>query len=328
MTEEKTIKYSNQAYLPDVLGNGFEQLVLHFKADYEGEVIATLIRKKAKQSTVKAVLYIHGYNDYFFQAAMANRFIREGYHFYALDLRKYGRSFLPHQKLNNVRSLSEYDEEIQEGLRIIKAEGNTEVILLGHSTGGLIVTHYAGRNPSSNLFHGIICNSPFYEFNLNFISRKLGIPIVSFLSRYFPNKLISTNLSALYGHSIHYEKYGEWNYSLSWKPHQNPKLNASFINAIHIAHNSIQNKHDLAVPALVMYSSKSIYDKNWSEQFMEADAVLNVKHIRYYAERLQGNVTTCEIENGMHDLVLSKESVRENVYESVFSWIHNQFSKS
>ncbi len=325
MKTEKSKEKTNTNYLPDVLGDGFNKLTLSLADDYEGEVIATLIRRNSKTKTGKAILYIHGFNDYFFQEEMAKQFNNQGYNFYALDLRKYGRSHLSHQKLNNVRSLIEYDDEIDLALQIIKSENNNQVILKGHSTGGLIVTNYAGNHLNNNLFHGIICNSPFYEFNLNIIERKIGIPILSMLSTYFPNKLISSGFSKLYGYSLHEKKHGEWNYSLTWKPHEIPKVNSGFISAIYNAQKKIQNNLIIDVPLLVMYSNTSIYENHWSEKFKEGDAVLNVNHIRNYASKIEGNVTSFEIENGMHDLILSKKPVRENVYKKMFEWIDINF---
>ncbi|RXJ49478.1 alpha/beta hydrolase [Gelidibacter gilvus] len=319
------MNYSFDDYTPDILGEGFEQLTLTFNDDYEGKVIATLIRRQPLTPSTKAVLYIHGFSDYFFQDQMAKRFNKAGYTFYALDLRKYGRSYLDHQKMNNVRSLLEYDEEINAALEIIKTEKHTEVILMGHSTGGLIITYFAGRHLNSNLFHGIICNSPFYEFNLSAFERRIGIPILSFLSKYVPDKLISGGLSRFYGYSLHREEYGEWDYNIAWKPHDLPKVTLSFISAIHKAHKITHNKLRLDVPTLVLYSSQSINDKKWSENFMEGDAVLNVDHIHQFASQLQGDITSCEIENGMHDLVLSKEPVREQVYKTIFEWIKVNF---
>ncbi|MBA6153992.1 alpha/beta hydrolase [Gelidibacter maritimus] len=316
---------SNQAYVPDILGDEFEQRTLTLKDDYEGKVIATLIRRQTTIPSAKAILYIHGFSDYFFQDQMAKRFNKEGYTFYALDLRKYGRSYLNHQIINNVRSLIEYDEEINATLHIIKSEKHSEVILMGHSTGGLIITYYAGRHLHSNLFHGIICNSPFYEFNLNAIERKIGIPVLSFLSNYFPNLLISGGFSRFYGYSLHRDHFGEWDYNLAWKPHDLPKVTLSFIHAIHKAHKSIQNNMKLNVPGLILYSSQTIKDKKWSERFMEGDAVLNVDHIRQYASQLQGKVTVREIEHGLHDLVLSKHEVREYVYKIIFEWLKMNF---
>ena len=39
-----------------------------------------------------SVLYIHGFNDYFFQRELAQKMDSAGYSFYAIDLHKYGRS--------------------------------------------------------------------------------------------------------------------------------------------------------------------------------------------------------------------------------------------
>lgn len=109
-------------YQPDILGTGYEKLTLNLTDDYDGKVIATLVRKQAVQATKKAVLYIHGFIDYFFQTEMAEQFNQHDYDFYALDLRKYGRSYLPHQKYYYVLNLNEYDEEITQALKIIKSE--------------------------------------------------------------------------------------------------------------------------------------------------------------------------------------------------------------
>ncbi len=312
-------------YLPDVLEGGFNQLILPLTDDYEGKVIATLIRRETEKSFAKAILYIHGFNDYFFQKDLAKRFNQHNYNFYALDLRKYGRSFLPHQKLNNVRSLSEYDEEINIALNIIHSENKNQVILMGHSTGGLIITDYAKRHPKSDTFHGIICNSPFYDFNLSTIERKIGIPILSFFAKYSPDKPIKAGLSELYGHTLHKDHYGKLNYSLVWKPHLVPKINLSFIRAIYKAQQNIKYNMIINVPMLVLHSDKSIIDNTWSEKFKFADSVLNVNHISKVAQNIKGNITVSEIKNGMHDLFLSEKEAKEDAYGEMFKWVEGSF---
>ncbi|GAA3180448.1 hypothetical protein GCM10020255_074200 [Rhodococcus baikonurensis] len=56
---------------------------------------ATLVRYQPQKEAVKtrrAVLYVHGFTDYFFQKHLAEHFAEQGYAFFALDLRKCGRS--------------------------------------------------------------------------------------------------------------------------------------------------------------------------------------------------------------------------------------------
>ncbi|MCG9793375.1 alpha/beta hydrolase [Flavobacterium algicola] len=315
----------NTIYTPDILGDGFESLTYNLPDDYEGAVTATLIRRKSAINSVKAILYIHGFNDYFFQSEMAKRFNDNGYHFYALDLRKYGRSHLPNQKLNNVRSISEYNAEINLALQTIKMEGNQHVILEGHSTGGLIITNYAIQFPNSKLFHGLICNSPFYEFNLNYFEREIGIPILAFAGRYLPDIVVPAGFTKLYGYSLHQQKHGEWDYSLLWKPLDITKINLGFLTAIFNAQKNIQHNAIVTVPALIMHSDKSIYEKKYSDKLKTGDTVLNVTHIKKYAHGLTGDITVSQIENGMHDLVLSTKPVREEVYTKIFNWIGSHF---
>src|SRR4030095_9981404 len=68
-----------------------------FPDDYDGPVAATLVRLQHPGASRGAVLYVHGFIDYFFQQHVAMRFAQEGYAFYALDLRKHGRSLAAHQ---------------------------------------------------------------------------------------------------------------------------------------------------------------------------------------------------------------------------------------
>ncbi|MDE6499669.1 MAG: alpha/beta fold hydrolase [Rikenella sp.] len=124
----------------------FTHTTLHFPDDYDGPVVATLIRASlppAGLDTGRAVLYVHGYVDYFFQTHMAEAFVARGYRFYAVELRKYGRSMLEGQHPNFARSMYEYYPDLTESIRRIVAEGATEVVLLGHSTGGLLAALYA-----------------------------------------------------------------------------------------------------------------------------------------------------------------------------------------
>ena len=72
------------------LGPGFRQLTLSFTPTYESEVTASVVR--LLPPTTAAILYLHGFVDYFFQRHVAGRFNAAGHKVYGLDRRKYGRS--------------------------------------------------------------------------------------------------------------------------------------------------------------------------------------------------------------------------------------------
>src|SRR5690349_14041311 len=103
MTTQDTYRWQPDTVLP-----GFEAAELRFADDYDGPVCATLIRRKVPQPAQRAVLYIHGWTDYFFQTHLAEEFTTHGYNFYALDLRKYGRSLQGAKQPNYCRDVNEY----------------------------------------------------------------------------------------------------------------------------------------------------------------------------------------------------------------------------
>lgn len=312
----------NIQFKEDVLKNGFEQTVIIQPNDYEGKVIATVIRKRCPISSNKAVLYLHGFNDYFFQEIIAEEFIKKGFHFYALDLRKYGRSILKSQKPNNVRSLSEYFEDIDKALAIIRDEGNSKVVLMAHSMGGLIVTLYAKSRRENPLFDILICNSPFYDFNIPWIQKKTVIPILSFLGKLNPNLVLPIGFSKFYGKSLHKNDFGEWNYNLKWKPHVAPSINSGWVRAIHQGHLQIGKGITITKPILILHSLHSIYPAKWTNEMFEADAILNVNDIIEKSKLIASpSKEVVGFKEGMHDLILSKTLVRTLVFRTIFEWL-------
>lgn len=311
---------SNSPYKEDILKDQFEVQTLKLRDDYEGMVTATLIRRLPESKSNKAVLYIHGFNDYFFQTEMACRFNDHGFNFYAIDLRKYGRSFLPHQKFNDIRNLKDYYEEILQSLDIIRSEGNKETLLFGHSTGGLIVTLFAKDHTDSKLFDGLILNSPFYEFNLAKRVKKL-LPIVSFAGRFIPKVTIPGGFSEEYGKSIHKSYRGEWDYIQDWKPNLAPKINLGWLRAIHKAQNELRKAFYISKPILLLHSAESVADIKDMEQVSSRDAILNINDIERIAHNIKGDVEILSVKGGLHDLILSGAEVRNNVYNMIFDWI-------
>lgn len=308
-------------YQADVLGPDYQQLVLEFPDDYEGKVVATLVRKKNTQATTKAILYIHGFIDYFFQTEMADQFNQQGFDFYALDLRKYGRSRLGHQQLYNVRDLSEYDAEINKALEIIQAESHDAVLLSGHSTGGLICTLFAAHHPQHSLIKGLWANSPFYDFNMSEFEKNKALPQLSKLGRLLPNLTIPSGLNKWYVPSLHCHYHGEWNFNLEWKQPSYKMVKLSFVRAIYEAQKEIHAGVTLTIPTLVMHSHQTTNPKKWGIEAQTSDVILNVNDIQKYAEKMIGDISIQTIENGLHDLVLSAPKVREQVYQNLFTWI-------
>jgi alpha-beta hydrolase superfamily lysophospholipase len=315
-------------YQPDILGAEFEQHVIPQPADYEGPVVCTLVRLRDQAPGPKAVLYVHGFTDYFFQRDMALEYRRHGYRFYALDLRKYGRSWLAHQAPNNVRELHEYYADLDAALGVLRAEGSGPIVLSGHSTGGLIAALYAQEGAQRASIAALFLNSPFLDMHQNWLNRTIGVPLAARLGRVAPDVQLPANLPTEYGRSLHQSFQGEWDYNLRWKPVEVFPVRLGWLRAIHAGHRRIARGLRITQPVLVMHSTKTVTKSGWSEQYFEADGVLNVRHIRELSPRLGLRVTVVAIAGGMHDLVLSRPAVRAVVYQELFRWLADVLPKA
>ncbi|MCM1297699.1 MAG: alpha/beta hydrolase [Muribaculaceae bacterium] len=311
-------------WLPDTLiGDGYYDMTVDQPADYSGKVVSTIVRKSSSCGGDRGILYIHGFNDYFFQKEMGDEFVDSCYNFYAVDLRKYGRSILPGQKRFQVRNLNEYFPDIDSALAVMKRVGIDDVVLIGHSTGGLIASLYMAENPDT-IVKALILNSPFLDWNLSKFNEKIGVPVVSFLGRIFPNIKISQGGGTAYSESLLAGEHGEWHYNTGLKLRKSPDVDAGWINAINSAQHKLRSmKYPIKVPVLLMHSDKSVNTKDWDETHNRADGVLDVNDIVRYGVKLGHNVTPISITGGLHDLVLSSPKVRKEVYHDIFKWLIN-----
>jgi alpha-beta hydrolase superfamily lysophospholipase len=292
---------------------------LELTPDYEGRVVATILSKSASQPSKRAVLYVHGFVDYFFQDHMADRFTRSGYSFYALELRKYGRSLLPHQHPNYCRDVREYFEEIDRAVEKIAEDGNTKLLLMGHSTGGLITSLYASMGKHADRVSALLLNSPFLEFNVGRCTR-LATLVVSAICKPLPYANICGVLSPLYAQSVHSSHKGEWDFNLAWKPIEGFPSYYRWILAIRNGHKAVKRGLNIKCPILLMHSARSFVPKTWSDDIQRADVVLNIEHMKRYGKRLGRNITFHEVPDGMHDLTLSRKDVREGVLDTMVAW--------
>src|SRR5262245_25375805 len=195
------------------LGADFGCKTLSFADDYDGPVTATLVRNKPLLTVRKpAILYLHGFIDYFFQAHVARRFNGAGHNFYGLDLRKYGRSLNGAAHPNFCRAFEEYFPEITKSLGIIVEEGHSSVVLMAHSTGALPGALYAKHASKCALITRIIFNSPFLKIP------RAGAEFLGSLGQWKPFWETDNRINKWYVRSLHTSDKGEWDFNLEYKP--------------------------------------------------------------------------------------------------------------
>jgi len=347
------------AWGPDVLGDAFEQLTLPLKPDSAGEVVATLVRYVPRAATVQRpslwhriafgshqsrgtratrgtrakdthpvahdadVLYIHGYSDYFFQTHLAEYWRSLGAKFYALDLRKYGRSIRPNQTPGYIDSLATYDEEIEAALTEMgHGEGETperKLVLMGHSTGGLVLSLWADRNPGRASV--VILNSPWLEYQLTAAVRTVAAPVIGFQARVNPKAPMANIDRGHYFRTVSDTRDGEWNVNPAWRPEHGFTVRTGWLNAILAGHARIAAGLNIDVPVFTLLSSTSMLTPRWNKIMMTADVAIDVNIVAARVHQLGSLTSIARIPDAMHDVFLSKKSVRDHAFAELTRWL-------
>ena len=316
---------------PDVLGDGYEQLTIPLGTDPddEGDVAATLVRYQPEavtERTGRAVLYVHGFTDYFFQKHLAEHFAAQGYAFFALDLRKCGRSLRQGQTAHYVSDLSLYDTELDEAVRLVREDtGNGDVLLVAHSTGGLVLPLWLDsrrrRGTPVPGVAGVILNSPWFDLQGPSYFRSVGTVAVDAVGRVRSRSVVPTGLSEAYGASLHADRGGEWHYNLDWKPLGGFPVTFGWLRAVRRGHAQLHRGLDIGVPALILRSKKTYFSPGYDPRVDTADAVLDVTQIARWAGCLGDRTTIVPIEGARHDVFLSSEEPRAKAFDEVDMWL-------
>ena len=308
----------------DVLGAPYEVETFALPPDDEGPVVATLVKLPTLRYRRGAVLHLHGFADYFFHTEYAEWWAARGYDFYALDLRKYGRSLLPHQTPNFMTDLSEYYPEIDlSWWRIVQRDANSKVIISAHSTGGLTAALWADERRPAELA-GLVLNSPWLDMQgAAWLRTPAARAALNQLGARQPKRVIPREVSGLYGRSLHRTHGGEWDFDLTWKPLDSRPVHVGWLRGIRRGHAKVHAGLDIRCPVLVLSSERSHQGamESLTENVRTSDIVLDVEQIRRWASSLGQHVTSLAITDAVHDVILSRPEVRTEVYARLRTWL-------
>lgn len=286
---------------------------------------ATLLDLERPDAPVRtAVLYVHGFSDYFFQEHVARHFADGGLAFYAVDLRGYGRSLADGELPAYVTDLAEHFEELDLAVERILEDGCERVVLLAHSTGGLIVPLWLADRRGTRVGGAVVAvvlNSPWFDLaGSDRFRRKVDLACAT-VGRVRPTAVLSQGLGT-YGDSIHLSRSGDWEFDLRWKPLMGFPVLAGWLRAVRRGHRRLHRGLGLEAPVLVLRSARSALGlRAFVPEALTTDTVLDVEHMERWAPSLGPDVTVRAFEGGMHDLLLSAEPVRERVLAEVDAWL-------
>lgn len=328
-----------QGWRPDILGAQFQARTLGLGTDSEGPVFATLVRSLASQNPATSgqgshrlsghppladvdVLYVHGWSDYYFQKGLATYWNTLGADFYALDLRKYGRSLRKWQTPGYTDSLTVYDQDIKAALdQIGTQKKDRRLVLLGHSTGGLTLTLWASRHRGQA--SALILNSPWLEFQTGNSGRVALTPLVKAQARLGP-KAAYPDLDLGY-YTRAQQAVGalpKRGYRHDWRPKRGFVTRPGWLNAIFDAQAQLWDKGaNVGCPTLVLLSAHHSVPFGWTDAMKSSDSVLVVDDIAQCATRIHPLVTIDRIDGALHDVFISAPAAREAAYRGLSNWL-------
>ena len=314
---------------PDVLGEGYEQRTVELgpDPDGEGDVVAVVVRRvpRPEEEVRGAVLYVHGFTDYFFQTALADFFAERGLAFLAVDLRRSGRARRDGHTAHYTSDLARHDEELDAALGVVVEEHpGVPVVVLAHSTGGLVAPLWLDRRRrrlgAADPVAGLVLNSPWFDLQGTDLQRGPVTQALRVLGRLRPHQEIPGGLST-YGPSIHSSGTGEWEFDVAMKPLEGCPVTWGWLNAVRRGHARLHRGLDVGVPSLVLRSARSDLGSPYSEASDRADIVLDVRHMSRWAGCLGGEVEVAVLDDARHDVFLSLPAPRAAAYDRVGRWL-------
>lgn len=322
---------------PDVLGRGYRALRIPI-ADEERageEISATLVRapeptlwsSRFGHTAQTDVLYVHGWSDYFFQTHVAQFWRDRGARFFALDLRRYGRNLTDGASATAlpgyVASLDIYDEEIEMALEAmghrVGSRAKRRLVLMGHSTGGLILALWAARHPGRA--DALVLNSPWLELQTREIGRLALAPVIDALGTVQAKKPFAAAEPGFYMRTLMKQSGGEWDINLDWHPERSFPVYPGWLRAIIQGHQRVAAGLNIQVPVCVLLAEQSLIAATWSEAMRHADVVLDVVGVARRSLNLGSAVTLLRCHRAIHDVFLSESEARAGAFRALDQWL-------
>jgi alpha-beta hydrolase superfamily lysophospholipase len=297
--------------------------------DGEGDLVATLVRRgEPDPSATHAVLLVHGFTDYFFNTEQADHFAARGFAVYALDMSKCGRSWREGQTPHFTTDLTRYDTELERALDLMAEPA--DVLIYGHSTGGLIVPLWLDRlrrrgDIARRHITGLVLNSPWLDLQGPAILRTAPTgAAIGAISRIRKKRVLRPPTEGGYGATLHKEYGGEFDYNLQWKPIGGFPVTFGWLHAVRRAQVKLHRGLDVGVPNLILRSDRSVREVTNPEKIDEiqrGDAVLDVKQIARWAGCIGNRSTIVPIVDAKHDVFLSVPESRHAAYRELDKWL-------
>jgi len=212
------------------------------------------------------------------------------------------------------------------------AAPRADVLVYGHSTGGLIVPLWLDRmrrrgDIARRHVTGLVLNSPWLDLQGPALLRSAPAgAAIGALSRIRKKRVVrpQAETEGGYGATLHKEYGGEFDYDLKWKPIGGFPVTFGWLHAIRRAQVKLHRGLDVGVPNLILRSDRSVRevtDPAKIDEIQRGDAVLDVKQIARWAGCIGNRSSIVPIVDAKHDVFLSMPDSRHVAYRELDKWL-------
>ena len=307
-----------------------------------------------KSGATKNMIVIHGFNDFNFNQELNRKLIKDYYNVFSVSLHRYGpniKSYLNPEKDTlpfYFENINEYFLDLDTIFSFIMSKSNLPIEVMGHSTGGLIATHYAAKGKFKDKISYLILNSPFFDFDESPILEGLiDLKAISILPKTF--KLSSEKIQDKNKENTHYVNPSYFEYTIKEKI-ENPSWWDRLWNITErdVKTSLSKDGFDDIIPTTDVgikgETTPYIYEK-WPEYVgwilgineaqkeiqcgkiklsqpvilltTDTDSILSNKEILKYGEGISTNTSIINIRNGYHNVFCSKKDIRDKFYNEM-----------
>jgi len=265
----------------------------------------------------KLFFWVHGFNDYYYHYHIGNKLLDESYDIYSIRLRRYDGS----EYLFYTNDLKEYIEDIDKHLECI-INNYKEIVLYGHSLGGLISTLYLKYGKYNNKISFLVLNSPFFEFRVNFFEKiliKYLVFIFDFLIYLgFLDKFVIAYHKGenVYNNYIFKKYFFDKKLKVSEKPvYLDWVITVSY-------YQKLISKYIFTTPTLVLCPSNSCNEEDLIDNNY-GDSVLNVSDMVSISNKIFKNLELKMVNDSIHDIFVSNKEVVDYSFYYMIKWLKN-----
>ena len=101
-----------------------------------------------------------------------------------------------------------------------------------------------------------------------------------------------------------------------------PPTRVGWLSAILTGHAVVAQGLSIECPILVVTSTRSHFQSQWTEDFRSADNVLDVQQIWKRVPEIGRHVTLIKVEGAIHDVTFSRREVREEAFGHIARFLN------